>query len=319
MSITVECECGSQFRLADKAAVRTIRCKDCDEPIEVPERRREVDDEEPGFDEATFESNSERHQVSMTASPAAAACLTVERLEETCEELVEYLDASPDAFKKSDLQLEVDIEVHTKLVVAVKVRARGSINGKPFHKKFEQIFEDYSEGAMFAAGGAGQALMGKALQSVMRNLSKNPDAHGGLQQKFEKIKYDLFDAFDRSINRKASSSAGRWKTIFYSSFAAIPVFVLVTIGLVLSRGGSIVPAVIFGVFAGVPGVFLVMSAGLIFMPDSFYEREAAGRRALKFTGAKSPAAGRVVAVFSCLAMIGAISWSLYIAMTIDMN
>jgi DNA-directed RNA polymerase subunit RPC12/RpoP len=58
MSITVECECGSQFRLADKAASRTIRCKDCDEPIEVPERRREEEDEEPGFDEATFESYS---------------------------------------------------------------------------------------------------------------------------------------------------------------------------------------------------------------------------------------------------------------------
>ena len=120
MSITVECECGSQFRLADKAAGRTIRCKDCDEPIDVPKQRhkrnREDDEDEPGFDEATFESNSERHQVSMNASPAAAACLTAEMLEQTCEALVEYLDASPNVFKKSDLQLEVDIEVHTRFL-----------------------------------------------------------------------------------------------------------------------------------------------------------------------------------------------------------
>jgi hypothetical protein len=255
----------------------------------------------------------------MSASPAATACLTAEMIQQTCEELVEYLGASTDVFRKADLKLDLDIEVHTKLVVAVQVKANGTINGKPFRKSFEQIFEDYTEAANFAAGGVGQALVGKAVEKLISNLSKHPDAHGGLQQKFEKIKYELFDAFDRNVNRKASSAAGKWKTIFYSSFAAAPLFILIVIGIALSREGSIVPGIIFGVFAAIPAVLLVMAAGLVFMPDSFYEREAIGRRALKFTGVKSPAAGRVVAFITCLALIGCIGWVLYIVMTIDLK
>ena len=63
-------------------------------------------------------------------------------------------------------------------------------------------------------------------------------------------------------------------------------------------------ALISSAFLLVPVAAAVLAIGLVSMPDSFFLREAAGRRALRLSGAKSPTAARIVGVVTAVLMLG---------------
>lgn len=324
MAISVTCPCGATYRLKPEAAGKTFPCRECDamlavpQPVHEPQPRTLRDDDfaEPAADEyedydefverparesIELGSSSGRHNIVMTACETSLEAITPERLQHACDELLAYFEASPGVFKRADVRLAVRSKVKDANQAGVTVQMSGTINARPIQKKVEGACWNVSnEAALGMSQGVVGALVGAAID---RAKSRKGGPHRALQQEFVNLRYKLFGACDKAVGRKASKAGGRWKGFQIGALAAGPIAFLAFFAFAKIRGESALTALMSGAMVIVPAAFAVLAAGLIFMPDSFFLREAAGRRALRLSGASSPQAARIIGGVTAVLML----------------
>ena len=276
-----------------------------------------IDDVSEDFDEYDDYGDSDfndqiaaengRHSVTMDACEISLEAIGPKRLQNACDELADYLAASPGTFKRSRITLAIQSKVKDKATANFKLRMSGTINGQSVRKSLEGIATDYG------AGVAGASLAGGALAGAMTKatLIYRGGEHGGLQQEFANVRQELYGACDKAIGRKSSKATGRWVGIQVASgIAALLGFIGVFL-LFKTHGNTVGWSAIAAAFPIVPLAVCVLSLGLITMPDGFFQRDAVGRKVLQMSGAKTPAMARVVAGISAVVMVGiviAIVW-----------
>lgn len=328
MTISANCACGANFQLRAEAAGKKFQCPECDGVITVPAPRRrqpesaprvEVDDEPldyddygaddyddyeegPSYEDQRLGAENGRHSITMSACDASLEAITPQRLQKACDDLLDYLAASPGVFKRSEIRLSVRSVVKNANRADATVKMSGTINGRQLHKTFQAVAVNYGTAARAGAisGGIVGALIGSAVDKA---LSKRGGAHGGLQQEFAKVRHKMFDACDKAIGRQQSKASGHWLGIQIGSGVAALLGFAAFFLFFKSRGDSAGAAAVGAFFPVVPIGALVLSIGMITMPDSFFLRDAAGRRALRLSGANSPGMARVVAGITAALML----------------
>jgi len=323
MTISVTCACGATYRLKPEAAGKKFQCRECDEVLAVrpparnpqPARRQspvdecgddvedydDYGDERPSRGGEQFQSTDGRHDIGMQACDVSIEAITPKRLQHACDELLKYLAASPGLFKRSEIRLAVRSSVKNVNSADVKLQMSGTINGRQIQKTIEGRYRNVSNSeAIGMTGGLIGALVGAAIDRAVSNVD---GPHKGLQQEFAKVRYNMFEACDKAAGRKASKSTGRWKAVQIASLVAGPVAFLVFFAFTKLRGESVMTAVMSGAMVIVPVAFGVLAAGMTFMPDSFFLREAAGRRAMHLSGGNSPNAARIIGGITAVLML----------------
>jgi hypothetical protein len=313
MTISVTCSCGATYRLKPEAVGKKFQCRECDEVLTVqaparqpqPARRPQPPVDEYGDDVEDYDdyenhedidkrpsrggeriqSGNGRHSIVMKACDVSIEAITPKRLQHACDELLKYLAASPDAFKRSEIRLSVRSTVRNDFNADVQIRMSGTLNGRPVDRTFEGFARDY---------GAGTAL---------DERSWDGGQHRVLQQEFVNVRYKMFAACDKAVGRKASKATGRWKAVQIAALVAGPVAFLLFFAFTKMRGESALTAIMSGALVIVPIAFGVLAAGLTLMPDSFFLREAAGRRAMRLSGGNSPNAARIIGGITAVLML----------------
>jgi hypothetical protein len=323
MTISVTCACGANYKLKPEAAGKRFQCPKCDAVLTVrptaPSPPQElVDDDYIDEPEAEdYEDYGEvdersrrgerlgcgngRHRIAMSACETSIEAITPKRLQNSCDELLQYLAASPNVFKQSEIRLTVRSTVKNANQADVQIRLSGSVNGRPLGKTVEGRARKVSNSAAIGmSGGLVGALIGAAID---RATSKKGGPHKGLQQEFAKIRHALFEACDKAAGRQASKASGRWRGIQIGAGVAAAVAFIAFFAFLKLRGEPVVMSLIAAAFLIAPAMFGVLAVGLTAMPDSFFLRDAVGRRAMRLSGGSSPGAARIIGAITAVLML----------------
>ncbi len=108
-----------------------------------------------------------------------------------------------------------------------------------------------------------------------------------------------------------SSGKRQWKRInvlgIFFALLALPAWAwFYTLMHPLARGfgNTWAVGIEFGLLAAVPIYGLAVSIGLLRLPTSFFEKEVAGRRVMRFVGAKSASGVQPIALFCVMLCLG---------------
>ncbi len=306
-AIEVSCKCGQTYRLSVSHAGKMGRCKSCGESFRIPavpsaplEKFREP---VPRKSQAHQFDRSESIDVRADAVEAFFNAGGKTSLEQFRLGVEAYLLGDQQTFQAAKLDIRIsDLRGNTN-ELRMLVRVDGQVNGIPF--AFQDLHRidliQEKKDAAFAAGAAAP-LTGWFMHAAADRASKKPP-----EEASRWLKKRLFPLLRESLRRlepqlysacgvKESVSTHRWRSVFIASLITPVVAGLGTlITVLLTRPADIVLLTIPPFFVAVTSFFFVQSFALLFMPDTFFLHEPAGRNALKFSGASSPMGARVIA------------------------
>ncbi|GAB4152446.1 MAG: hypothetical protein Tsb009_28330 [Planctomycetaceae bacterium] len=315
MTIRFRCRCGHQMAVKDEAAGKIIRCRECSTKIRVPQKKQPVVAEEAWdeggseFDE--FDGSSGEFHVDLQACGTSEAGIGRQFLAAMRKSVIEYLQESPEVFQNAYLRLSMKT-VRQKNHSLIRLSVSGNVNGRSIHANLNRkiVFKQFGGGSI--AGTAMAVVMNtasKLTEAAMRASANNPNLVPEMQTTCRELLVDVYQSLDKSAGRGESSQVSFWKTWHTCAIiAAVASFALLAFVLISrakgEAGAAAAGALMFALPIAALVYFLVTSLGITVMPESFFLRESVGRKVLRFTGAKTPMGGRIVAFITSCVLLG---------------
>ena len=252
------------------------------------------------------------------------------------DEILRYLQAAPEHFRTAAVRVVFHrLRVYNdgeRVYCQVAAQVFGILNGAKFSCLIERDLTEQlgaSQEATEAGIAAGNGLLGLLLYKSAKAIGGALSGEAGKRRVQEKtlaktvgrarkLKEDLLlqiaQWLDASIKRPASVRAGRWITILVASAAAFFVSTIISSLVMASYSYEGLSSERFlermriGALFSIPVFFSAMAWGLVSLPLSFFQHEAAGRELTVVIGAGSPQSVKplciVVGVLGVLFTVG---------------